>query len=202
MNKSGPNKVGDIIKDRITLAVNAHTLVPYALRYMYGSNPAEQNMSAVGILDGFLKFAGIFYESDLTHHIRRGGNLEDNLVTILRMRNYKRAEDKIVSPETSLLECFELMTAGNRTHLAVLDGDTFLGLISHKDIGPSIGSQLREDEREIHEAVPLIVEIERQADSMKEHLNSLKSSGFKLYGLIGNITHLTAQLKQLLQNKS
>lgn len=201
MSQSGPNKVGDIIKDRITLAVNAHTLVPYALRYMYGSNPAEQNMSAVGMLNGFLKFAGIFYESDLTHHIRRGGNLEDNLVTILRMRNYKRAEDKVVSPETSLLECFELMTAGNRTHLAVLDGDTFLGLISHKDIDPSIGSQLREDEQELHEALPLVENIDLEIYYLKQAMERNFLS--KQLGLarLDIMSESISELKQLLQNK-
>ena len=163
--------VADIIQDRPVYHVNTGAMALSALRFMYKRDGAKKSMRAIGVLDQTHNFFGIFYEGDITHHIGHDGKLEADVATVIRMRDYERSEDTTVTPNNTVLQCFKLMEEGNRTHLAVLNGNKFLGLVSHKDIDPLIDHELDEDDRECQEGLKIVTEIEQEADEIEKKIN-------------------------------
>ena len=163
--------VADIIQDRPVYHVNTGAMALSALRFMYKRDGAKKSMKAIGVLDQTHNFFGIFYEGDITHHIGHDGKLEADVATVIKMRDYERSEDTTVTPNNTVLQCFKLMEEGNRTHLAVLNGNKFLGLVSHKDIDPLIYHELDEDDRECQEGLKIVTEIEQEADEIEKKIN-------------------------------
>ena len=163
--------VADIIRGRPVYHVNTGAMALSALRFMYKHDGAKKSMKAIGVLDQAHNFFGIFYESDIAHHVGHDGKLEADVATVLRMRNYERSEDTTVTPNNTVLQCFKLMEEGNRTHLAVLNGNKFLGLVSHRDVDPLIDHELDEDKRDRQEELKIVAEIEQEANEIEKKIN-------------------------------
>jgi len=119
-------RVKDILnrKGSAITSVNPQTTVLEALKIM-----ADQNIGSVVVLDGS-SFVGIMTERDYSRKvILKGKSSTDTPVSEIMSTDFPK-----VTPQDTIEQCMQLMSAKNIRYLPVYDADTLNGIISINDV--------------------------------------------------------------------
>ncbi len=91
---------------------------------------AEKHIGAVLVVDDNQKLVGIFTERDYARKLILKGHFSKES----KVKEYMSTNLKVVNPETSIMDCMEIMTENRFRHLPVFKDDKLCGLISIGDI--------------------------------------------------------------------
>jgi len=91
---------------------------------------AEKQIGAVLVIDDNGKLVGIFTERDYARKLMLKGHFSKES----KVKEYMSSNLKVVSPETSIMECMEIMTENRFRHLPVFRDGKLCGIISIGDI--------------------------------------------------------------------
>jgi len=119
-------RVKDILnrKGSAITSVNPQTTVLEALKIM-----ADQNIGSVVVLDGS-SFVGIMTERDYSRKvILKGKSSTDTPVAEIMSTDFPK-----VTPQDTIEQCMQLMSAKNIRYLPVYDSDNLSGIISINDV--------------------------------------------------------------------
>ena len=119
-------RVKDILTRRgsAITSVNPQTSVLEALKIM-----ADQNIGSVVVLDGS-SFVGIMTERDYSRKvILKGKSSTDTPVSEIMSTDFPK-----VTPQDTIEQCMQLMSAKNIRYLPVWDEDKLHGIISINDV--------------------------------------------------------------------
>ena len=119
-------RVKDVLtrKGSAITSVNPQTTVLEALKIM-----ADQNIGSVVVLDGS-SFVGIMTERDYSRKvILKGKSSTDTPVSEIMSTDFPK-----VTPQDTLEQCMQLMSAKNIRYLPVYDGEELSSIISINDV--------------------------------------------------------------------
>ncbi len=119
-------RVKDILsrKGSAITSVNPQTTVLEALKIM-----SDQNIGSVVVLDGS-RFVGIMTERDYSRKvILKGKSSTDTPVSEIMSTDFPN-----VTPQDTIEQCMQLMSAKNIRYLPVYDGEKLNGIISINDV--------------------------------------------------------------------
>jgi len=91
---------------------------------------AEKQIGSVLVVDGKDNLLGIFTERDYARKLILKGHASKDS----KVKEYMSTDLKVVSPETPIIECMEIMTEKHFRHLPVLMDNKLCGIISIGDI--------------------------------------------------------------------
>jgi CBS domain-containing protein len=91
---------------------------------------AEKQIGAVLVIGDNGKLVGIFTERDYARKLMLKGHFSKES----KVKEYMSSNLKVVSPETSIMECMEIMTENRFRHLPVFRDGKLCGIISIGDI--------------------------------------------------------------------
>lgn len=91
---------------------------------------AEKQIGAVLVVDENQKLVGIFTERDYARKLILKGHFSKES----KVKEYMSSNLKVVSLETSIMECMEIMTENRFRHLPVFRDGKLCGIISIGDI--------------------------------------------------------------------
>jgi CBS domain-containing protein len=130
------NTVGDLVRDREVYSVQSDQTVLETVRYM-----VEKSIGAVAVMEGG-RMVGIFSERDLMKRVV----LKQLDPSVLPMRIVMTTNLVIANPEETYIAALAKMQSHNIRHLAIVDGEQLVGIISVRDL---LSKDLKEKSAEI-----------------------------------------------------
>lgn len=118
------NTVGDLVRGRDVYSVQSDETVLNAVRYM-----VEKSIGAVAVMEGG-RMVGIFSERDLMKRVV----LRQLDPSVLPLRTVMTTNLVIAKPEESYKSALDKMQSYNIRHLAIVDGEQLVGMISFRDL--------------------------------------------------------------------
>lgn len=125
--------IRDVVSRLPALALDGGQTVESALRAM-----ERRHRHAVGVTCHG-RFAGMFTRGDLIHNVI---GMRKNPGAIM-LEDVMTANPIAVAPDCGLLEAFLILCRNNISHLPVLDGAAFLGIVSDDDMRLKISDDLQ-----------------------------------------------------------
>jgi CBS domain-containing protein len=120
-----------------TKGSNAFTVSPTSTVFQALELMAAKDIGAVLVVDELGRLVGIFSERDYARKVILKGRTSKsmNISEIMTSRVF------VVSPDTTIDECMQMMSKHKIRHLPVLEVDRLVGLISIGDVVKNIISQ-------------------------------------------------------------
>ncbi|HSA95606.1 MAG TPA: CBS domain-containing protein [Acidobacteriota bacterium] len=129
--------------------IPAKATVYEALRLM-----SEKDIGALPVRDKDKNVVGIISERDVARKVALSGNASENTLVEAIMTPASRMI--IISPDTALESCMELMTEHHIRHLPVFAKERLIGIISSRDVIQAViqeKNRISESLREIGQTV-------------------------------------------------
>lgn len=130
------NTVGDLVHGREVYAVQSDQTVFEAVEYM-----VEKGIGAVAVMEGG-RMVGIFSERDLMKRVV----IKKRDASALPLAQVMTTNLVIAKPEESYTAALAKMQSHNIRHLAIVDGEQLVGIISVRDL---LSKDIKEKSAEI-----------------------------------------------------
>lgn len=130
------NTVGDLVRGRDIYSVQSDQTVLEAVRYM-----VEKSIGAVAVMEGE-RMVGIFSERDLMKRVV----LKQLDTSVLLLTHVMTKNLVIAKPDESYKSALDKMQSHNIRHLAIVDGEQLVGMISFRDL---LSKDIKEKSAEI-----------------------------------------------------
>lgn len=130
------NTVGDLVRDRDVYSVQSEQSVFEAVEYM-----VEKGIGAVAVMEGE-RMVGIFSERDLMKRVV----LKQLDPSALKLAQVMTTNLVVAQPEETYVAALAKMQSHNIRHLAIVDKERLVGLISFRDL---LSKDIKEKSAEI-----------------------------------------------------